>query len=153
MMKYRWWAAVAVLSALFTTRAHAQQSADLTGRVLLDTANVGVSRVTVTLLPGARRAGTDAAGRFRFGNVPAGDYVLRIASAGYTASDVRVRISSGSNNTVELRVARITRLAPVSVRDSRVNFATRAGNLGSRTDVPPAELPFAVHGESAADGE
>jgi iron complex outermembrane recepter protein len=70
--------------------------------------------------PVARTATTDAEGRFAFGDLPDGEYRLRVAPHGFAPTEQRVRISNGSTVSVAFRLV-------VRIAEKIVVTATKTG--------------------------
>ncbi|MEO8367976.1 MAG: carboxypeptidase regulatory-like domain-containing protein [Candidatus Solibacter sp.] len=72
-----------ILLGLLAAGLHAQTTAEVRGSVVDARGGEALSNVIVQLVGGSYRATTDAAGRFRIGEIAPGDYVLNVSTVGY----------------------------------------------------------------------
>jgi len=94
---------------------------DTNGNGILDGAEVGVANVTVQLLDGANNVigtlQTDASGYYRFDNIPAGTYTVRVAASNFQPGGPLNGTVSSTGNT-----------AGTDSRDNGVDNATPSTN-------------------------
>jgi hypothetical protein len=100
----------ALLLAIAGVPLRAQQSlpARFTGAVV-DSASGEPLRATVALAPLGRTVRTDAAGRFTFGAVPAGEATLTTTAVGYRVDRATVRLTTGTEVSITVTLARAAR--------------------------------------------
>jgi TonB-dependent receptor len=92
-----------VLSMLFAPLCGLSQGSKgtLTGRVT-DTTGAVIRDAAVQLTPSGLSATTDALGDFVLAAIPSGDYTLRVASVGFSASTKSVTLNAGQTVHVEM---------------------------------------------------
>lgn len=108
--------ALAVLAAT-PDAATAVQEGTIEGRVVDGRSAAPLEGARVTLVARERSVGTDADGRFRFADVPAGTHRLRITMLGYRPAERTVEVGSGETVEVEVTLA----LAPVQIREITIS--------------------------------
>jgi outer membrane cobalamin receptor len=152
------------LLALFAAQGLSAQAGTVTGTVVEAPSGRPLAAVTVTLRSAAdstRAVGgtTDAAGRFRIGNVAAGRYTLQASLLGYTPhrrADVAVAAAGADLGTIQLASATlqleevrvVTQAATAVVAADRTIYSTRdmpvaAGGMATDVlrSVPELEVP------------
>lgn len=87
------------------------------GRVVDASRLEPVGHAEITLAPGDRRTVSDAEGRFRFEEVPAGEYELRVRFLGYETAVRELVVEADEPVEIEVRVAP----GPVTVEDLDVS--------------------------------
>jgi iron complex outermembrane recepter protein len=102
----RWAAALAAL-VLAAAPAAAQQTGQIEGTVVSTPGAEPVPGATVQLA-GSRTVVTDAAGRFRFTALPAGDYALTASRVGYANGAARAQVQAGATAAVRISLAEQT---------------------------------------------
>jgi len=107
---------------------------DSTGGVLL--------RATITLRASVgdfrRDASTDARGRYRFQNVPAGDYVLLVTRDGFSPVTKEITLSGSDPATVDIT------LSPASFSEEVTVSFTGSHSTALKTDTPTRDIPLSV---------
>lgn len=125
----------ALLLLLGTTSIAAQQVGVISGEIV-DDASAGVGGVRVELVRGqavASSTSTDAAGRYRFEGVPAGEYLLRVVAADYPPIERVVSIGGIEAAVVDVALG-VLRLTDVVATAT----ATRAQIESERALIPGA---------------
>ena len=97
--------------------AEALAQGTVTGRVVAATTAAPLEGARVDLVEVGRAATTDAQGRFRFGQVPAGSYTLRVQMIGYQPFERTVQVQDGATAEVDVSLG----LAPVRLRDISIS--------------------------------
>ncbi|HLM02525.1 MAG TPA: TonB-dependent receptor, partial [Pyrinomonadaceae bacterium] len=137
--------AVSLLSLvffLFSINISAQTAGSVSGTIV-DAAGEAVAGADVSLLNAQqlvlRSATTDAAGNYRFENVPAGSYIVQAARAGFSSQREAVQIS-GSNAspaaTVDLTLE-VNRLNEQVTVTAETNTAEDKNNIPQQINVIP----------------
>ncbi len=128
-MAWRWRSpGLATLLALLPSLLAAQTAGSIEGRVL-DSTGSALPGVTVTLVGGAGMTGgpqiTAANGRFTFGDVPAGDYLIEAALSGFETRGEPVSVEADAVTTLDLilELSRVMEAITVVAEEPR-SFAT-----------------------------
>lgn len=128
-MAWRWRSpGLATLLALLPSLLAAQTAGSIEGRVL-DSTGSALPGVTVTLVGGAGIPGgpqiTAANGRFTFGDVPAGDYLIEAALSGFETRREPVSVEADAVTTLDLilELSRVMEAITVVAEEPR-SFAT-----------------------------
>lgn len=120
--------ALATLLALLPSLLAAQPTGSIEGRVL-DSTGSALPGVTVTLVGGAGIPGepqiTAANGRFTFGDVPAGDYLIEAALSGFETRGEPASVEADAVTTLDLvlELSRVMEAITVVAEEPR-SFAT-----------------------------
>ncbi|QNN44694.1 SusC/RagA family TonB-linked outer membrane protein [Pedobacter roseus] len=72
------------------------------GQVLSATDSIGISGVTVNILPGNFHTESDAKGNFQF-NLPAGEYELNLSHIGYARQKIAIKVTQSVNLNLYLK--------------------------------------------------
>ncbi|HUF90491.1 MAG TPA: TonB-dependent receptor [Gemmatimonadota bacterium] len=125
--------------------ASAQENGIVTGVVVARDTGIPLAGTAVRLVEVDRAAGTDAAGRFRFGAVPAGSHTLEVVSLGRVVERRAVDVRPGATRSVEFALAPIAVAAPeirvVLDRLRTIGSRARAAEIaGSAHFIGPQEL-------------
>lgn len=116
------------------SRADAQSSAAIHGRVLDAATNRPIVEATVTLDESALLARTDSDGAYRLGGVPPGPQTLIVRALGYSLARVSVTVPVAGLVTRDVMVARVVLQMPqVQVTADRIGRAR--GELGTATVI------------------
>jgi TonB family protein len=102
--------------------AVAPTTGNLTGLIRLSETDAPVAgaQVVITLPDGSeRRITTDAAGRFRIDDVPAGKFRVRVALEGFDPIDSTEDVAAGEETDVTLRLTPVSEGIEVTVRGER----------------------------------
>lgn len=116
----------------FTTFA---QTSELTGTVQDAQANIGVSGASILLLnsrDSTQRKGVlaDPNGNFKFTNLNAGNYRLRVSSIGYTNLEMRVSVGNSPKNLGILKLTEnANQLGEVTVREKQVRVEQKGDTI------------------------
>ncbi len=102
------------------------------GGLVKDADGHGLENVTVLLLPVEEYAITDKEGHFSFGNLPHGNYELRLSSVGYATENRVVHLTGDTFIEVDLK-ERIVGLAEVAV-------TARSKRLGSSSVIDKSAI-------------
>jgi TonB family protein len=106
----------------------------ITGRVL-DSLGTALSGAQITLDSSSSRAVTDASGAFRLSSVPAGTLEVRFRRLGYHPDSRTVRVESGMEARVDVRLAPLPlRLQTVEVRRRAEAYDSRLAGFNARRD-------------------
>lgn len=84
-----------------------QQPALVHGRIVNKSSSTGIAGVTIVLASDGRAVATDSAGRFAFGNLPAGSIRFQIHAPGFQTTQFTVDVKAGDDveRTIELESA------------------------------------------------
>ena len=142
-MQYRsFWHCLAVLCLLtiFLPAESSAQSSQVQGTVLNAENNTSIPNANVIARGPDGRSGTstDADGRYRFADLPAGTYVVQVSAVGYVPAERRIELSAGATRTVAFT------LTPQSYELNEIVVQ------GQEAD---AKAPFTVQRVQAADIE
>ena len=96
-----WW--ILVLLA-FTSLAHAQNSASVSGIVKSFTTEEPVSKAEILLNPGNQIGLTDETGQFNFGNLTSGDYTLTINHLGCYSYTEKFFLTNGEKKFMDVKL-------------------------------------------------
>jgi hypothetical protein len=92
-----------LVCALFAAvPALAQAAGEIRGSVVDTQGGEALSNVAVQLVGTAFRATTDSAGRFRIGEIPAGDYTLNVSTVGYHLAKKGFHLDAGETKEFEV---------------------------------------------------
>ena len=138
-------ASTAMIMALVTAQAGAQQTAAINGHVVDATTKAPIGRAQVQIVGTTRGVATAEDGRFRITGLPAGTYQVRVLRIGYSA--ITQSITAGSADAAPVEFA----LSAVAVKlDEVVTTATgettrkrEQGNVVGTLTPEPAKLASA----------
>jgi hemoglobin/transferrin/lactoferrin receptor protein len=130
-----------LVAALPAGALDAQATGRVSGVVSASESGVPLDGVTVRLGPGARATLSDAAGRFEFRALPAGEYRVTVALIGYEDESRTVQISRGESAQIQIS------LPTAAIRLDAVQVTATRG-LRAASDVP---APVSVIDRRALD--
>jgi hypothetical protein len=102
---------VTTILFLFFSRVNAQE---ISGRLINESTSEPLSGILIQLKPGTRTAYTNGAGIFRFFNVSAGEYELKVSNGTEYVTIFNVLIGNESLSTGDIPVSFIQSFVPVS---------------------------------------
>lgn len=125
----------AVMSLAMTTRATAQSTASLTGRVT-DSSGTAITHAVLRIAGTPLSALTDANGGYRFAQIPAGTRLLVVRAFGFSPESVSITATPGQSVTRDVTMHPSTqRLAEVVVRESPRMAETKAAALAKQQNA------------------
>ncbi|HEU4556637.1 MAG TPA: TonB-dependent receptor [Longimicrobium sp.] len=149
----RWTRVLALCAALLCpVAAHAQGTGTVTGTVLDDQTGRPLSDVVITVNGTARRAVTDAAGRFNLTAVPVGARTVSASRPGYTGTaNVTVAAGQGADVTIRMRAGGVQLQGVVAVgygtlRRRDVTGAVSSVSTEALRNTPVASLDQVLQG-------
>lgn len=97
---------IIVLATLFVTCTPEEYDhfATITGTVIDDESEDGLSGVQITMLPGGRKAYTGSDGFFQFNEVDSQQWTLQAQKTGYKTERIHVYPNAGETCTVNIRM-------------------------------------------------
>ncbi|HEX9936249.1 MAG TPA: carboxypeptidase regulatory-like domain-containing protein, partial [Longimicrobium sp.] len=157
----RWTRVLALCAALLCPlAAHAQGgTGTVAGTVLDDQTGRPLSDVVITVNGTARRAVTDAAGRFTLTAVPTGARTVTASRPGYTGTaNVSVAAGQQADVTIRMRAGGVALQGVVAVgygtvRRRDVTGAVSSVNTEALRNTPVASLDQVLQGAAAGEQE
>lgn len=142
----RFFVAPIILIILATSTLRAAQATGAVSGVVSDPTGAAHAGARVELVGGlerSRTAVTDSAGRYRFEDLPAGDYTVRVSASAFQPVEVRVTVAASASVVADLRLDAPAFEESLVVTEARVKAeleAERALTPGGVTVVDGDEL-------------